>query len=126
MNEKSKLTGYWLKAIKNTSFGTLVNEVDEKVLLSLESISTNVTTDSFEITFEFSESDITTEGIFVRRLTLANGQPISFDGDVMKVKEPLNEGLFETINTNTTDPDILVTLFGMIGEIINEVVPYSL
>lgn len=51
MGEKSKINGYWLKVMKNTSFGTLINETDEKILQGLEAISTNVTTDSLEMTF---------------------------------------------------------------------------
>lgn len=51
MGDGSKINGYWLKVMKNTSFGTLINESDEKILQGLESISTNVTADSLEMSF---------------------------------------------------------------------------
>ena len=51
MAAKSKINNYWLKVLKNSNYKNMITETDEKILSSLEDISTVVTTDTFEVTF---------------------------------------------------------------------------
>ena len=51
---------------------------------------------------------------------------MNYDGDNMKFKVPLEEGLFDALNGDTTDYHALTSIMSVVSEIINEVVPYSL
>ena len=69
------------------------------------------------------------EGVFHRRLVLDNGMPVSFEGEEAKwisIEQRL-EGIFVSyILSNTKTEEQLSTVFSIIGNLVNEIVPYSL
>jgi hypothetical protein len=60
---------------------------------------------------------------------LDNGMPVSFEGDEAKwiSSEPRQDGIFVSyILSNTKVEDQLSTIFSIVGNLVNEIVPYSL
>lgn len=99
---------------------------DKEIAIALQDVSTNVFDDRFEITFDLAPNSILQEGIITRKFMLDNGNATKAWGDQAKWLKNVPEGIFGHLFTDSTNPEELGNLYATAGEIINEIVPYSL
>lgn len=92
-------------------------------------LQTNITTNEIELILTVEKNDIISEGVFHRRLVLDNGKVVSFEGDEPKWKstETKADGVLASyIFANTKETGQLNIAFAIVGNLVNEILPYSL
>lgn len=80
-----------------------------------------------EIIFELGVNPWLKEGTFSRRYPMQDGQPVKVEGDkVTWLKKKPEGGVLSAILDGGQGAEELAITFPLVGEMINEMVPYSL
>ncbi len=89
-------------------------------------MSSNVTTETLELTFTFAENTIIKKGKFTRKVTLDGPTPTGLDGDQVEWLGEQEEGFFSEIFTDSKELEKISLAFSHMSLLINEVIPFSL
>ncbi len=92
-------------------------------------MQTNITTNEIELVLTIEKNDYVSEGVFNRKLVLDNGMAISFEGNEPKwisSEEKVDGVIVSYILSNSNAQGQLSIVFAIIGNLVNEIVPYSL
>ena len=99
---------------------------DKDIGKAVKDISTDVTEDKLELTFDIGPNEWIKEGVISRKYFMQDGQPTKCDGDkVVWLKEKPESILSKILDGGVGKEEVMMT-FPLIGELINDMVPYSL
>ena len=87
---------------------SLIGEIDEKILAHITEISTNVTTDTLEISISFADNEYLSACCIKRLIRLENGEAVEFKGDHIAPKQNIPDDTFlSNFCKDVSDPNEL-------------------
>ena len=120
------IEGYWFSAICNF-FGDDLTLVDKEIAAGVEDISTKVEANTFEVTIKLSKNPWLPEGTLTKQCTLnEEGLVAGTKGDKPEWLKEKHEGIFDILLQDSSTQVELGKTFQVMGDFINEIVPYSL
>jgi hypothetical protein len=119
------ITAYWLTAILNF-YQEGLSLAEKEIATAIIDITTNVTTNSLEFTFEIGSNEWLQPGTITKRFLLDDGVVSKCEGDNAQWLKPKPEGLLASLLSQITDANELHAAYGLATDLINEIVPYSL
>ncbi len=119
------IPAYWLTAILNF-YQEGLSLAEKEIAAAIIDITTNVTTNSLEFTFEIGTNEWLQPGTITKRFLLEDGLVSKCEGDNAQWLKPKPEGLLASLLSQITDNNELQAAYGLATDLINEIVPYSL
>ena len=129
INELAKnnkpIADYWLIVMQNFYEEDLAAS-DKEIGKAIQNISTDVTGDKFEVIFDIGKNEWLKAGKYSRRFLLQEGQPSKVEGDKVAWLQKKPIGILAKILDGDNSVEELQHTFPLVGELINDMVPYSL
>jgi hypothetical protein len=116
---------YWLNVLQNY-FEEDLSPSDKEIGKAVLDISSAVVEDNVELAIEIGPNEWLKPGKFTRKFYTKDGQLTKVEGDKVTWLKKKEDGILTRILDGAQTPEELGTIFPIVGEIINDMVPYSL
>lgn len=125
LNNKG-IAGYWLVVLLNF-YSDGLTLPDKEIAAAITDITTDVTVEALQITLHFSKNEWIANSSITKRFVIENGEVSRVEGDITNWLKEKPQGLLPTLlMEHDAESKFLPSSFALVGDFINEMVPYSI